>query len=57
MFELKIKRLFGWKTYYVVAYSTESLGNTARLVLEFADGSKLTLPQIEKKVMIVYAQK
>lgn len=57
MYQLKIKRLFGWKSYFVVAHATEILGITARLVLEFADGSKLALPRIEKKTVIIYAER
>lgn len=57
MFELKIKRLFGWKTYHVVAYATEAIGSSARLVLEFEDGRKLAIPQIEKKTVLVYPEK
>ncbi len=56
MYEIKIKHLFGWKSYHVVAHATEVLGATARLVLEFADGSKLSLPQIEKKTVIIYPE-
>lgn len=56
MYELKIKRRFfpGWKSFTIIAHSTEILGSTARLVLEFPDGSKLAIPRIEKKTVIVY---
>ncbi len=55
-YRLRVKRrfFFGWKTYYPTAHATEILGATARLVLEFADGSKLALPRIEKRRVFVY---
>lgn len=55
-YQIRIKRrfFFGWKTYIVIAHATEILGTTARLVLEFVDGSKLALPGIEKRTVFVY---
>ncbi len=55
-YRIKIKRrfFFGWKTYIVIAHATEILGTTARLVLEFIDGSKLQIPRIERRVVFVY---
>ncbi len=55
-YEIKVKRrfFFGWQSYTVVAHATEILGSSARLVLEFFDGSKLAIPGIEKKTVFVY---
>ena len=55
-YEICIKRrwFFGWKRYEVIAHATEILGDTARLVMEFPDGSKLAIPRIDRKVVFVY---
>jgi hypothetical protein len=55
-YQIKIRRrlLLGWKSYIVIAHATEILGSSARLVLEFIDGSKLAIPRIEKRTVMVY---
>lgn len=55
-FRIAIKRRFwfGSKKYLVDAYQTEVLGNGARLVLNFADGRILAIPDIHRKLVSVY---
>lgn len=57
-YEIWIRRwwFFGWKwkKYEAVAHATEILGASARLVVEFPDGTKLAVPRIDRKVVFVY---
>jgi hypothetical protein len=47
---------FGWRTFRgVKSHTIETLGSAAHLVLDFNDGSTLTIPDIGHKSMKVYA--
>jgi hypothetical protein len=55
-YRIKIRRRFLpiWRSFYVVSHATEVLGDSARLVLSFADGTKRAIPGIHKREAIVY---
>lgn len=56
VYKIKVKRRFLplWRTFYVIDHTTEIVGNTARLILTYADGSKHVLPGIHKREAFVY---
>jgi hypothetical protein len=56
-YTIGIRRLFGfgWKTFKgVKSHTIETLGSAAHLVLNFNDGSTMTVPDIGHKSMRVY---
>lgn len=59
MYRLAIKRRFwfGFSYYSVIGHTTEVIGNTARLVLSLADGGKMAIPRIEKRLVVVYPER
>ena len=58
MYKLGIKRRFwfGYKWHQVVSHATEVLGDSARLVLTFADGVKMAIPHIHKRMVVAYPE-
>ncbi len=56
IYKIRVKRrfFFGWTEYEAVFHATEILGATARLVIEFFDGTKVAIPRIEKRTVFVY---
>lgn len=57
-YRIGVKRrfFFGFKNYLVVGHKTEILGDSARLILRFLDGTILTVPRIDMKAVKIYAE-